>query len=895
MAFDSFDKRIQPHRIAGVPDPVFFFAPISFLLAFMAIVIPLFAVKVAFLAAAAFAAGYSIYVWRTYDDWLIKMSLENGKKMKKQFSFLGQGKNSYVDNFAWQTYCSDNALLHRDGSISIAFVWPGIHDRFYDDDEFAKEHKRRAALLKSLPTDIGLCVEHHLLRGSDTRLIDAYLLEGQEMAKGKEVPPIVTDIRNQLAGLYRPMARSNQVMTVLSIGTKKRKTLTDYLMPSTYSRLRTSKDLLKSLASVITTIANSYPNMRLLSIDEYKDKIQQIYKPYHEHAKIDWRFTVADQIIDEKPIQDSDGCLVIDDTYYKVCLLQNYPRFNFGWLFRFCEAGIDLHVSQIIVPLHVDSSVDKNRSDSKLESKGVSENRGTERAVEKLGNAAQYRQYVMKYGLAIADNAYIVTFVSKNKDHVLKMGALFAKDVLTHEGLVRDNLDLQEELFRLRLPGNGRYSSFLREDHADTIAVTAPFTTFPSGDPRPESLRITSSGQLVGSAPSRLEVAHELVVAETFGGKDTMFGMKFIETYLRVRYDIIELGNSYQGVIEAVGGNYCRAREQVINPLSAYEDFKSAQELTQAGAGRIDVDFVRTQSDLLTPIFKGMQGGTYSKAEEVIANRLIRYVYENPSKDAAPTLPLLYEAMNKIEVSSDKQRQAVDEFGSELYEFLQTETGSCFKERDQFTISPIANGIDFDKFEGELFKYYMMFIPIRLATQAMTRGIRSQIVANEYKVLRMRAPESMHWLTVTIDRMGRKDWVGFTRITQGISEIEDVDPEALNSIPNKTLLSRADNKHQVIGHALGIPSAVIAHWMDFKTPEEMKNYGYREAILFDMGCWHKLQLKFPQLHLDLMNTLGSDKLVRDEAYRLTKDPYKRIQIMKELQKGAKHGKEQALV
>jgi hypothetical protein len=885
MSVAVFDKRVDPPRIAGIPEPVFFVVPMGIILFVVGFLFPLLVIKIAAFSASLGCAYLSWYIWHVYDDFLILSALDTGKKTKSTVSLFSSGKKSYMDIYHWRTFCSESAYEHDDGAVSLAFTWDGVHDRFFDDTQFGTEHKRRTALLKTLPTNVGLVIENHLLRTNDTRLIDAYLAKSRKKAERRETPRIALDIREQLAELYRPMSRSNRVLTVLSVGRQRNQGFLSALLPTSLTRFRNTVELLKTLNELVRSVEASYPGFKLLTRDEYAHQIMDVYRPYGDKHAIDWRFPLAPQLVTEKPELDEEGFLHIDGLYYKCCLIQNYPELKYGWPFQFVEAAVDLHACQIINPLPTDKTIDKENKKSKFERESISQTRGTENATNRLKDSAAYRMYVSTHKLSVANNAYILTFVHKDKGRVSHYANAFKKAIIENHGLVRDNADLQNELFRLRLPGQGRYSSFMREDHADTLAVMAPFTTFPHGVDDPESIRISSTGQIVGSSPSALSVPHKLVVAETDGGKDTQEGATFVETFQDIRYDCVELGNSWQGIIEAVGGHYCRAKEQVINPLSNYADYQSARALTESGAGKIDVDFVRTQSDLLTPIFKGMKGGDFTRPEEVVVNRLVRHIYEHPNEHAdAPILPDLMAAFEQIETESDKQRKARDELGEELFEFLSTEIGSAFKDRDQFTISPIANGVDFDKFSGELFDFYMLFITIRFATAAMSRGIRSQIVLNEYKVLLERSPELIRRITLTIDRMGRKDWVGLTRITQGIAEIQSIDPEALNSIPNKVLLSRQDDKHETIGTMLNMPQAAIFHWRDFKPPEVMNKLGYREGMLYEGGQWHRLQYRFPPLLLDLMNTKGSDRVLRDKTYLMSKDPYERIRIFNELRK-----------
>jgi hypothetical protein len=332
----------------------------------------------------------------------------------------------------------------------------------------------------------------------------------------------------------------------------------------------------------------------------------------------------------------------------------------------------------------------------------------------------------------------------------------------------------------------------------------------------------------------------------------------------------------------------------VINPLAGYDEYQSACRLSEAGNGRLDIDFIRSQSDMLMPVFKGLAGSAFTRPEEVCVNRALRDLYEAPGEGGAPTLPMVLKALESIEVSSEKQEAARESLQSELYEFLETEIGQAFKAEDQFTISPIANAIDFGGFSGELFQYYMTFMVVRLATNAMSRGVRSQIVLNEYKMLLQNAADPIRWITLTIDRMGRKDWVGLTRITQGLEEVRSVDPEALSSIPSRTLLSRADD-HEAIGELLQMPPGIVNDWKRFASPDVMDRRGFREAMVQELGSWHRLYLKFPKLLLDLMNTSGKDKPLRERAYAETKDPYKRIELLNQYKQERESHAETSLI
>jgi len=148
-------------------------------------------------------------------------------------------------------------------------------------------------------------------------------------------------------------------------------------------------------------------------------------------------------------------------------------------------------------------------------------------------------------------------------------------------------------------------------------------------------------------------------------------------------------------------------------------------------------------------------------------------------------------------------------------------------------------------------------------------------------MLQEAAKEPIRWITFTLDRMGRKEWVGLTRITQGLDEIRSVDSEAISSIPNRTLLSR-DDEHQSLGAVLDIPPSLVEEWKQFVKPEDPEGRKYRQALVRERGRWYSLHLEFPKLLLDLMDTSGDRKALREEAYRRARDPYERIEIYNQL-------------
>ncbi|MBV1929933.1 MAG: hypothetical protein KUG81_10540 [Gammaproteobacteria bacterium] len=850
--------------------------------------------------------GYLLYraydIWRQYNDWLIRDSMAIGKKIAPLPTFGSKDKEIYADCFGWKTAGSvgfdeggkggsADYLVHHDGAVSIGFEWQGMHNRYFDEGQFRDEHKRRVALLKQFSDKNGLVIETHLVRQPDSRLVDAYEAEGRVMFKGKEPPKIIGDIRKGIADMGRLYGRSNRVMTVLSLGPDQTKGFLSWVLPQVAKRTQSQEWKAQELLQLYKRIERDFTGAKLLNKTQYLDWIQRIDKPYSEGGSIDWRFALNEQTVTDKPKWDeSKGCLAREGQFYKVCLLQGYPDLDFNWVFQLTEAGVDLHISQIIKPKNTQKSLDSNLKQAALERGASNENKSLDMLSARLRDLASFRAHVADCDLDVFDNAYIVTFTSRDSHWFDAPFDAFRRSVEKRGGLLRVEQDLQQEMFRVRLPGLGRGSAFLREDHSETVAAMMPMTTYPIGQEKPEVLRIAATGNLVGFSPSKQRVRHEMVVAETDGGKDTQFGAKIAETYTRIRYDIVELGNSYQGIIEAIGGRYCRAREQVINPLMSYADYvgsiRSASELGVEGVCNttIEAQVLASQVMILNPLFKGMKGKNFINAEEVVLGRALRWLYENPTNEVeSPTLPMILAAFDEVGVEKAALEQARNELGEELYLFLEKPGGQPFKEQGQFTISPIANAIDFDKFDGELADFFLSFMCVRLANNAFARGACSQIVLNEYKMLLQKSPEAIRWISLAIDRMGRKDWVGLTRISQGYSEIQQVDAESNSSIVNRTVLSRVD-QHESIAQALNMPGSSAQYWKHFRTPKQYPNMDYREAFVCEEDTWHHLYLRFPEIALKVMNTDPNNKALREQAYRQSTDAYERIHILDELMK-----------
>lgn len=839
---------------------------------------------------------YIVTTWKNYSLYQVRKAMENGKELKRLPTFGSRLRKILADSYDWKTADSVELdgvgydyLIHHDGSVSMAVEWEGVQDIYYSGAESEAEHSRRLSLLNLLAMDHGLFIEHHLLRMPDSRLVDAYEAEGRRMFGDNPMPPIVAECRQGIAAIARAQGRSNRVFTVLSMSHRASGWASAMpggllnLLPVKALRDRQHAQCAKELAKCWRSLQRYYPGGRVLGLGEYTKLIQRIDRPYSTPFDVEWRFPLNEQLITEKDEWCADDrCLQQGGLFKAVILLQGYPDLPSAsqpWTHRFVTAGIDLHVSQILRPKRINKALDQANQMANTEAETHNERKSGAMLNKRVSDIKSYAHFVAEHRLPVLDNAYIVTFYGRDKESVVAFSEQFQQLLRKDKAVLRMDEDMQREMNRVRLPGMGRTSLFLREDHGKAVAAMMPLTTLACGSTEPEVLRVAMTGQIVGFSPSKVTIPHDAIVAMTGSGKDVNKGVRIAETYPLIRYDIVEMGNSYQGVIEAVGGRYCSAREQVINPLMAYSDFTGAVRNVSDDKNKTRIaQVLESQRTILAPIFNGMKGGDFSITQKVVMDKALERIYQHPGEGDAPTLPTLLDALQQVPLDQARYEEARNVLGENLYDFLSQGIGASFKERDQFVISPVANAIDFDKFSGELADFFLTFMCTRLANNAFARGRRSQIVLNEYKVLQEKSPDVIRWITTAIDRMGRKDYVGLTRISQGFAEIRSVDSEVKNSLANCTVLYRAD-QHAEIAQDLGMPQGLLERWQAFRSPRELKAAGYREAIVRENDYWFHLGLKFPAICLKLMDTDPENKAFREMAYAQTRDPYERIALI----------------
>ncbi len=884
-----FQERIRPSSTFGIPDRVFLPGVISvfcFLgayVTFMSMEVsigwPLIMVLVATVAlVVALRIGY------LGSGLLIQAAHREGRVSAKR-PMVSLKSLSFFETFCWRKPLDHQVLKHHDGALSMMFVWQGQYNEFFSVEDFQNQEDRYNQVLHLLArySEYRFTLEMHFDRRHEEAVIDQYLKVGEAM-NTDQTPEIVKDIRSAMADTLRGKGFHNRVFGVVSMHPTQPVSLKQLIMKASIEPLSVREQTCQAaLLEAVGLMESTLAGFKRLSVEAYYQEASKCLLPFYQPTAFNPRQCFSEQVAYYKPEWDAEaGCLKQGRTYIKPVLLFKYDDVSPGWFLYLSRIQTCVHISQIIQPKAASEVLNKTRKDITNKKVFSSEDqRNWDEALHEINDAEGYCAFVKKHGAGVADNAYILVFYSDESglQQMLDEYKAWSEQIHQNGGEIRCDHDLQYALFLYQAPGMGRYSTFLREDHGFTIAQMLPDTIYDAGDAEPETLRLCANGQLYGFSPSKEVVLGHLVAGQTGGGKDSQFGLSVLETYQRINYTIFEEGNSYQIMVEALGGKYCEAVSQIINPLSSYEDYQRAKAKEKGSHNVIGCLIL-----VLQPIFKGFKQEGFSREEEVVLNQALELLYETPIKERqAPILPdlerLLADAMPIDEEYRDVQKQ----LHKDLKAFLRTSEGKPFAQEDQFVLSPIINAINFEGLNPTLLRYYLGFMTERVSMQAFARESRSQIVINEYRTLMSNAQEAIHWITLLLDRKGRKHWTGLTRITQGVDEVIEVDKESLSSMSTQQLLSRK-NDHQRLGKLLEMPESAIGIWSSFKSPKAMDEKGYREMMMnveTEFTQWQYLKLVFPKRLLDLMTTAGSDKAIRLKAIQKTQDVYERIRLIHE--------------
>ena len=87
-----------------------------------------------------------------------------------------------------------------------------------------------------------------------------------------------------------------------------------------------------------------------------------------------------------------------------------------------------------------------------------------------------------------------------------------------------------------------------------------------------------------------------------------------------------------------------------------------------------------------------------------------------------------------------------------------------------------------------MLKFYLVFLALRFTHLAFARRNPSRVLLDEMHKFVKSFPEVIGKLISELARMGRKDAAAIDIVTQGITEIDCIEKEVLNSMPLRALL-----------------------------------------------------------------------------------------------------------
>jgi len=775
----------------------------------------------------------------------------------------------YADLYSWSHPYGESVICHQDNACSVTIAWNGVDAEMLTTSESATKWTELYTLIGLLGVEY--CAEFHFYRESDSSLADEYIEHNSKIIRGHS---LAIAVREAMAAHLAPYGMTNRVVLVVT------------RLPSKHFAFGARRQLVQQgeaveeLLKAAKTLATKLPGGRVQSVDEYALDIVQ---SYHRAAylrgaavKLDPRFLISEQLLSEAP--RLDGRLVsIGEQLTKILLVSMYPDAEPGWFVGMATLAIPFHVSQVVMPVDTKQSLRASERASDL-AEGTLGKRGRSQHLKAMSDLVGFQSFVAENGLSIFKNAYIIHLHGTREE--LDLNERSVTDwIESAGGQVRAADYMQLPYFRAGQPGQGYRCPVFRTDHTWQVANMAPVQVYRAGDSNPESLRLGASGALIGFSTSTQIVPHSFTVAITGGGKGVEKVAQIAETYpFGIDWYIAEVGGSYRWIVESFGGVYSKIdpSEHVVNPLPPYmaADMNAAFPLdAKLAGGTVNaLSFLLTDGKTDLPIHHA-----------AAAQRALQMLYAvRPSGKEAPTLAdLLVELEHSgREVESEPQRRAAHDMAQNLNSFLETAEGRIFARADNLVLSEGITGVDLkevDRASPKLLKFYLVFLALRFNHLAFARRNPARVLLDEMHKFVAIAPDVVGKLISELARMGRKDAAAIDLVTQGVAEIDIIEAEVLNSMPQRTLLYRSDG-WDAIANRIAMPKGALDIWKHYPYP---LNFDWRPAIKCVGQDYYNLHLTFPNILLDLAATSPEDLDLKDKIGLSVSDPMQRLKLFRQ--------------
>ena len=762
---------------------------------------------------------------------------------------MGLGARRYCDLYTWSHGLTGHAMAHTDGAMSAAILWQGLDGEFEDAASRAQAWSLMKNVLAALP--YGHWLECHLWRESSPGAVRDYLAVYESAPRQS---PFSRAFRTAMADHLAPHIVTNSVALVVG------------RLPERSQRLRKAlrrqADHSQDVETLARRLAALLPGGRVATLVEYAALIQKSYDQGRPITCIDPWLSLSEQIIISPP-QTKGRHIEVNTRRVKVFYLHLYPQADPAWILSVASGPVRLHVSQVVLAADTEHALRVSERADRL-AHGTMGHKGRERQSAIIQDMQGFRQTVAQSDLSIHRNAFVIC-VEFDENQRLEVERLVGR-IESLGGRVRGDEFIQLPFFRTSQPGQGYWSPLWRPDHSAQIVNMAPVQVFRSGSDYHESLRVGLAGQAVAFDYSRQTVAHGFTVAMTGAGKGVDKVATIAETYpLGIDWYVLEIGGTYRWVVEALGGIYTR-----LDPSAA-----AVNPLPPRSAGISGLDPLLESGTLNILAFILTDGRTVLDFHEAAAGAAALGRLYVGAATSDPGLVDFLKSLESLSDASPEQRQAAQRMSANLHSFLETPEGRIFAGADNVQVSVGISGIDLrdvDRASPKLLTFYLVFLCLRFLNLAFANVRHARVLLDEIHRLVAHAPEVLRRLVSEIARMGRKEAAAIDIVTQGLTEIDSLEKEIVNSMPLRSLLYRSDGWDE-IAERIGMPAQALSIWRRLPFPLGLP---WRPAIRSVGHHYYALKLSFPAFVLALADTTP-DGLARKESIgREADDPLVRI-------------------
>ena len=591
---------------------------------------------------------------------------------------------------------------------------------------------------------------------------------------------------------------------------------------------------------------------------------------------VDFRYDIAEQVLPAAP-RVVDGMVDIDGSFSKVLLLYNYPDSVPAWIGALADASCDLHIVQVVCPVDTRRYIDQQTKHSKDDVAGMAD-RGVKYAKKKISEREAFTSFVAENNLDVFKNVYLI-HLHGNPDNINRLAEKIQRWASKQNGQVRDNADLQAHFFRVGQPGHGCCSAFFREDHTWQIGNMAPVMVYDNGIEGAESLRISTAGQLVGLSILDHEVSHGFTVAKTGAGKGVDKVCEIIESYpFGLDWYIIEVGNTYEWMVEAFGKAYIKydPDRDVINPFPDYD-------LIEPGAEnplplKLCAGTISALAYLLTDGSTDLNIHQRAAAEEAL-----QAIYQDPETGlTAPRLDHFHKALMDTPYDTEPKADAAKIMADNLGSFLQSSVGQRFTQDGNLTLTRGMCAVDLKgalQADPKLMIFCLTALSLRYSQMAFFSSDNpARVLLDEMHVFVDLAPATVGHLCSQISRMGRKEGASLDLVTQGLKEMQALDPEIIASATLRNLMYRKED-HTRMAEILGLRPGPLARWKNYPATDRLN---WRPALRQVHDHYYDLYLTFPQIVLDIASTNPIDLALKKDIGAQTRDIFQRLEMLQRM-------------